>query len=288
LCLPNYASSSIFAHILSPGRGGRFSIQPRAAFVSKHKYRDLSPVLETIFETRSGTARLTDLLPVIDGAQSLEPMREILRIIEGVSGKVDLEIVIDQRPDYARTQPRLERGPRGTWYYRWSNEILIVASDIELERRAGVLHGAIRVDAGDRLHLSLGYVESDVGMLPVLGQAADDRLRRTLDWWRSWVGSCRYGGPYRQAVLPSDLPLELLASALYGAITAAQTTSLPEALGTGRNWDYRYCWLRDAGMTMQACIEFGFHQEAGSFLTWLLHATRLTWPQLHVVYDVYG
>src|SRR5262249_51843630 len=224
LCLPNYASPSIFAHILSPGRGGRFSIQPREAFVSKRKYRDLSPVLEKIFETRSGTARLTDLLPVIDGAQSLEPMREILRIIEGVSGQVDLEIVIDPRPDYARTQPRLERGPRGTWYYRWSNEILIVASDIELERRAGVLHGAIRVDAGDRLHLSLGYVKSDVGMLPVLGQAADDRLRRTLDWWQSWVGGCRYGGPYRQAVLRSALTLKLLSSALSGAITAAPTT----------------------------------------------------------------
>jgi GH15 family glucan-1,4-alpha-glucosidase len=288
LCLPNYASPSIFAHILSPGRGGRFSIQPREAFVSRRKYRDLSPVLETTFETRSGSARLTDLLPVIDGAQSLEPMREVLRIIEGVSGQVDLEIVIDPRPDYARTQPRLEHGACGSWYYRWSNEILIVAGDIELEHRAGGLHGAIRVDAGDRLYLSLGYVKSDVGVRPVLGQAADDRLRHTLDWWRGWVGGCRYAGPYRQAVLRSALTLKLLGSALSGAITAAPTTSLPEAIGAGRNWDYRYCWLRDAGMTMQAFIELGFHQEAGSFLAWLLHATRLTWPQLQVVYDVYG
>jgi GH15 family glucan-1,4-alpha-glucosidase len=192
-------------------------------------------VLETTFETAAGSARVTDLLPVIDGIQSLQPMREILRIIEGVSGQLDLEIAVDPRPDYARAQPRLEHRARGTWCYRWSNEILVLASDVELERAADALHGVIRIRAGDRIHLSLGYVKGDIGVLPLLGPAADDRLARTLDWWRGWSGGCRYDGRYKKAVLRSAVTLKLLSFALSGAITAAPTTSLPEAIGADRN-----------------------------------------------------
>jgi GH15 family glucan-1,4-alpha-glucosidase len=288
LCLPDYASPSVFAGILSPGRGGRFSIRPRAAFVSTRRYLGFSPVLETTFETDSGSARLIDLVPVVDGVQSLQPMREVLRIIEGISGHIELDVALDVRPDYARAQPRLQQGGRGSWCYRWSNEILILASDVELERRAGALHGSIRIRAGDRIRLSLGYVKNDIGVLPALGRAADDRLGRTLNWWQGWAAACRYEGPYKQAVVRSVLTLKLLTSALSGAITAAPTTSLPEAIGADRNWDYRYCWLRDAGMTMQAFIELGFQDEAHAFLGWLLHATRQTWPELQVLYDVYG
>jgi GH15 family glucan-1,4-alpha-glucosidase len=288
LCLPDYASPSIFANILSPTRGGRFSIRPREAFVSTRKYVGASPVLETTFQTPSGSARVVDFLPVLDGVQSLQPMREVLRVIEGISGQLDLDIEVDPRPDYARAQPRLEGGPRGSWYYRWSNEIMIVAGDIELERAASALRRSILVRAGDRIHLSLAFVKSDVGVLPALGQAADDRLRCTLDWWQGWIGGCRYEGPYKDAVLRSALTLKLLSFALSGAMTAAPTTSLPEAIGADRNWDYRYCWLRDAGMTVRALVELGFHDEAGSFLGWLLHATRLTRPKLRILYDVYG
>jgi GH15 family glucan-1,4-alpha-glucosidase len=289
LCLPDYASPSIFAYLLSPGRGGRFSIRPRAAFVSTRRYVDCTPVLETTFETESGSARVTDLMPVLDGVRSLQPMREVLRIVEGMAGEIDVDITIDLRPDYARARPRLQKGGGGgSWWYRWSNEILALASDVELERRAGVLHGSIRIRAGDRVRFSLGYVKDDIGVLPVLGRAADDRLRRTLEWWQSWAAACRYRGPYKQAVVRSALTLKLLTFALSGAITAAPTTSLPEAIGADRNWDYRYCWLRDAGMTMQAFIELGFYDEADAFLGWLLRATRQTWPELQVLYDVYG
>ena len=289
LCLPDYASPSIFAHILSPGRGGRFSIRPRAPFISTRRYLGLSPVVETTFETGSGCARLIDLMPIVDGVQSLQPMREVLRIIEGISGHIEMDIAIDVRPDYARVEPRLEHFRRGSWCYRWSNEVLILASDVELEGcGAGKLHGSLLLPAGHRACLSLGYVKDDIGVMPVLGGAADDRLGRTLDWWQSWATACRYEGPYKQAVVRSALTLKLLTSALSGAITAAPTTSLPEAIGAGRNWDYRYCWLRDAGMTMQAFIELGFQDEADAFLGWLLHATRMTWPELQVLYDVYG
>ena len=104
-------------------------------------------------------------------------MREVLRIIEAISGHIELDIAIDLRPDYARAQTRIQHGGRGSWRYRLSNEILILASDVELKRRAGVLHGSIRSRAGDRIRLSLGYVKDDIGVLPVLlGWAADDRL----------------------------------------------------------------------------------------------------------------
>jgi GH15 family glucan-1,4-alpha-glucosidase len=288
LCLPHYSSPSIFAHLLDRQRGGRFSIRPSGAFESGRKYLGRSSVLATEFETNSGAARLIDVIPIVDGLTTLTPMREILRIIEGNSGEVDFEIVLDPRPDYGRTEPRLKHGRRLGWSYVWSNEVLTVRSDIDLDRAGRALHGSVRVRAGERKYLSLSYVQGDLAVLSLLGTNADQRLERTVDWWRSWSDACSYTGPYKEAVLRSALTLKLLSFALSGAIIAAPTTSLPEAIGGERNWDYRYCWLRDAGMTMQAFMGLGFRTEARAFLSWLLHATRLTWPELQVVYDVYG
>src|SRR6266487_2822634 len=150
------------------------------------------------------------------------------------------------------------------------------------------LNGSVRIKAGERSCLSLAYVKGDPGIILPLGGAAAERVDRTVVWWRSWTDACSYGGPHREAVLRSAVTLKLLSFALSGAIIAAPTTSLPEAIGGERNWDYRYCWLRDAGLTMAALTELGFHDEARAFLSWLLHATRLTWPKLCVLYDVYG
>jgi GH15 family glucan-1,4-alpha-glucosidase len=288
LCLPHYSSPSIFAHLLDRARGGRFSIRPSGAFKSRRKYLGPSSVLETGFETDSGTARLIDVVPIVDGLAALNPMREILRIIEGASGEVDFAIELDPRPDYGRREPRLKHGRQLGWSYLWSNEVLAVRSDIDLARAGCVLHGSVRVRAGERRYLSLCYVQGDLAVLSLLGADADRRLDRTLDWWRSWSDVCSYAGPYKAAVLRSALTLKLLSFVLSGAIIAAPTTSLPEAIGGERNWDYRYCWLRDAGLTMQAFVGLGFRAEARAFLNWLLHATRLTWPELQVVYDVYG
>jgi GH15 family glucan-1,4-alpha-glucosidase len=288
LCLPHYSSPSIFAHLLDRERGGRFSIRPSGAFKSVREYLGPSCVLQTEFETNSGTARLIDVVPIIDGLATLNPMREILRIIEGVSGEVDFEVELDPRPNYGRSEPQLTYGRQLGWSYTWLNEVLAVRSDIDLVRAGRVLHGSVRVRAGERKYLSLCYAQGDLAVLSLTGADADRRLDRTLDWWRSWGEACSYTGPYKAAVLRSALTLKLLSFALSGAIIAAPTTSLPEAIGGDRNWDYRYCWLRDAGLTMQAFIGLGFRAEARAFLNWLLHATRLTWPELQVVYDVYG
>jgi GH15 family glucan-1,4-alpha-glucosidase len=288
LCLPHYSSPSIFAHLLDARRGGRFSIHPIGPFRTRRQYPGETPALATEFHTDSGSARVIDVLPVVDGSLGPEPTREILRVVEGMSGEVDLDIDIEPRPDYGRRTPTIRHGPRLGWRYGWSNEFLAVRTDAELERQGDALRGRMRVHAGQRRYVSLSYSQADPGVLSLLGDPADHRLERTVEWWRDWSKTCSYRGPYRDAVLRSALTLKLLSFSLSGAIIAAPTTSLPEALGGERNWDYRYCWLRDAGLTMHALIGLGFYGVARQFLHWLLHATRLTWPELQIMYDVYG
>jgi GH15 family glucan-1,4-alpha-glucosidase len=289
LCLPHYSSPSIFAHLLDHRRGGRFSIRPVGAFRTCRQYLGETPALATEFQTNSGSARVIDVLPVVDGMHGPEPTREILRVVEGISGEVEMEIRIEPRPDYARRTATIRHSPRLGWRFGWSNEFLAVRTDAELEHMGdGALGGRLRVRAGQRRYVSLCYSQADPGVLSPLGGAADQRLEHTLTWWRDWSRNCSYDGPYRATVLRSALTLKLLSFCLSGAIIAAPTTSLPESLAGDRNWDYRYCWLRDAGLTMQALLGLAFHGEARQFLHWLLHATRLTWPELQIMYDVYG
>jgi GH15 family glucan-1,4-alpha-glucosidase len=289
LCLPNFDSPSIFARLLDPVSGGCFSISPRNPFTSKRRYREATCVLETTFEARSGQVRILDLMPFLDDdSRRLRPMREVLRIIEGVAGEVDLTVSIDPRPGYGRTRPRLRGGDRLGWSYFWSNELLLVHADVALSRTDLVLSGSVSVAPGDRRYISLAYVQKDPAVVPGLGDDADARADRTTSWWRGWSDQCTYTGRYREAVLRSALTLKALCFTLSGAILAAPTTSLPEAIGGERNWDYRYCWLRDAGLTMRALTGLGFYSEAAAYLGWLVHATGLTWPELSVLYDVYG
>ena len=142
--------------------------------------------------------------------------------------------------------------------------------------------------AGERRHLSLSYSLEGPAAIPALGPPAGERVERSVRWWRDWAARCTYRGPYREAVVRSALALKLLTYAPSGAILAAPTTSLPERIGGTRNWDYRYCWLRDASFTLRALLGLGYREEADAFFSWILHATRLTWPELQVVYSIYG
>ena len=169
LCLPNFDSPSIFARLLDPVSGGCFSIRPRDPFTSKRRYLDGTCVLETTFEARSGQVRVLDLMPVLDDdCRGLRPMREVLRIIEGVAGEVDLTILIDPRPGYRRTRPRLWGGDRLGWSYFWSNELLLVHADVALSRADLVVSGSVSVRAGQRRYISLAYVQNDAAVIPGL------------------------------------------------------------------------------------------------------------------------
>jgi GH15 family glucan-1,4-alpha-glucosidase len=293
LCIPRYDSPSIFAALLDDKQGGTFRIRPTGEFWTERRYLQDTNILETTFHTPGGAVLLRDLMPVASEEEkqaALTPDHELLREIEGLEGEVELEILYDPRPDYGRSHPVLEwRGALGIWC-RAGGAALILLSQVPLGSIPGApgARGIARIRAGTRTHFSLTYDEEAPAIVPLLGNAAHARLERSARWWRDWASRCAYRGPYRDIVVRSALVLKLMAYAPSGAVVAAPTTSLPEKLGGVRNWDYRYCWLRDASFTLRALFALGYDEEAEAFLNWMLHATRLTSPEIQVVYNVFG
>ena len=293
LCWPRFDSPSIFAALLDADEGGCFQIRPVEDFTVERRYLPDTNVLETTFTTDTGVLRLTDLMPVAERPayrRELWPEHEILRRVECVEGTVEISFICDPRIEYARIDPPLEdRGPHG-FFYNHGEAVLIVRSELPLTRSRGrgALYGQQTLHEGDRHFLSLTYDEGEPAVLPLLGDHAQRKLARTINYWRDWTDRCAYEGPYRDAVVRSALTLKLMTYAPSGAVVAAPTTSLPEALGGERNWDYRYCWLRDAALTLRALYELGYEEEGRAFFSWLLHTTRLTAPDLSVLYDVHG
>jgi GH15 family glucan-1,4-alpha-glucosidase len=288
LCFPRFESPSLFGALLDTHRGGHFRIRPTGAFRSTRRYLPDTNILETTFRTDDGAVVIRDLMPVAtedEKRRALTPDHQVLREVEGLAGEVEIEVLYQPRPDYGRQRPRLEqRGALGLWC-DVNGAALVLRSEVPvaLGNDASAAHGTARVRAGERKFLSCTYGEEAPHVLPPLGEVARARVERSARWWREWAGRCRYQGPYREAVVRSALVLKLMAYAPSGAVVAAPTTSLPEQLGGVRNWDYRYCWLRDASFTLRALFALGYHEEAEAFLQWMLHATRLTWPELQVV-----
>jgi GH15 family glucan-1,4-alpha-glucosidase len=288
LCLPHFSSPSVFGSLLDTEAGGRWLIAPVGLNSSSRSYREGTNVLETTFSTQNGAVTLTDSMPVPCESRDLRPMREVLRRIRGVSGEVRLQVVIDPRPEYGCQAARLERRRADLWAWTWGSNILLLQTTLALTSQGTVISGEVVVRGGECFWCSLSYAQSDIAVIPGLDAAAQQRLDATARWWEAWSSRARYDGPHRAAIVRSALTLKLMNSAQSAAIVAAPTTSLPEWPGADRNWDYRYCWLRDAALTMRAFTGLGYLEEGRAFLDWLLHATRLTWPQLRVLYDIYG
>jgi GH15 family glucan-1,4-alpha-glucosidase len=293
LCLPRFDSPSIFAAVLDASEGGRFLVRPVGEFRTERRYLPDTNVLETDFRTPTGACVLRDLMSVSseeDKRAHLTPEHEVLRELEGLEGEVEVEILYGPRPDYGRVRPLLEqRGPLGL-RCEVDGASLTLHSELPLELIDGDRSalGTARIRSGERKYLSLTYSMEAPAVIPLLGEAARARIERTVRWWQEWSNRCAYEGPYRDAVVRSALALKLMTYAPSGALVAAPTTSLPETMGGVRNWDYRYCWLRDASFTLRALYALGYREEAEAYIGWLLHATRLTWPELQVLYDVFG
>ena len=293
LCWPRFDSPSLFAALLDRRRGGTFWIRPTAPYRVERRYLDTTCVLETTFVTGTGTLRLTDLMSVAEAEvydAQLRPDHEVLREVRCDAGEVEVAVHFEPRPGYGRVPPALQHRPGFGYFYNHRAEVLALRSEIELAHgeHPGVLTGAARLRAGERRYLALTYDRQEPAVLPVLGDHARARLDESLAYWHRWATQCQYEGPYRDAVVRSALTLKLLTYARSGAIVAAATTSLPEEIGGVRNWDYRYCWLRDSAFTLRALFELGYREEAAAFLQWLMNAIGGRQPELQVLYDVYG
>lgn len=292
LCWPRFDSRSTFARLLDASKGGFFSIRPAGAFSARRRYLDQTNILETTFETGSGIVRLIDLMPALPEAQKrtmLLPFRQLLRRVEGVSGKVDMVATYEPRPNFARLCPNLERRAQNAIWCADGPEVWHLTSTCPLEVTGhSTAIGKCTLNAGERHDFALSYETHSPAVFPLVGSAANDVVESSVRFWRDWSSHLTYEGPYRDAVLRSALVLKLLSYAPSGGIIAAPTTSLPESVGGVRNWDYRYCWLRDASFTVGALYDCGFPSEGHAFVDWLLYATRLTHPSLQILYDVFG
>lgn len=291
LCWPRFDSPSLFGAILDPA-AGRWRIAPAGPFKTERQYLKHTNVLQTRFETATGLMVLTDLMPVASEEEKkwlLLPEREILRLVECKRGEVEVEMTFAPGPGYGLRKSRLR--PAGKLGIRMETDsgLLALRSDLPIEISGDAeARGRVRLTAGETVSASVTLAADGPAVLPPLGERSRAAVVRSVDWWRHWASRIRYDGPRRETVIRSALALKLLVYAPSGAVIAAPTTSLPERIGGSLNWDYRFCWLRDASFTIRALYGLGFPDEAHAFLEWLLQATRLTRPELNVLYDLHG
>jgi GH15 family glucan-1,4-alpha-glucosidase len=287
LCLPNIDSPSTFARLLDAERGGAFELSPLERFESKQSYVDGTNVLQTTFRTSAGTVRVTDAMALTDTA-SISPMRELVRRVEGLAGRVRLQWRVAPRLRYGSREATLGARSGRPVFSAGKDALAVNAWDAgDVDVRADSVGGVFTLEVGDSALLSLGHAYKEPLVLAARGRT-EQRLERTLRFWESWSAKAQYDGPWREQVVRSALVLKLLVFSPSGAIVAAPTTSLPERYGGGRNWDYRYTWIRDASWTLDALLRLGYTDEATSFFWWIMHASRITQPRLQVLYRVDG
>jgi GH15 family glucan-1,4-alpha-glucosidase len=292
LCWPRFDSAPIFAAILDRNIGGYWSICPAQRFEITRRYLDNTNVLETTFLTDLGIITVTDFMTATSEQQKKKqfwPEHELVRQIKCVQGEAEMLVDFDPRLDYGRVSPKIKDCSKFGWRIDARNFVLTLHSDPVLGRRSGQgLSEKCRLKAGETAAFSLTFCADAPAVIPPLGHLVSEKLDLTIAWWREWAGQSNYKGRYERQVMRSALLLKLLSYAPSGAIIAAPTTSLPERIGADSNWDYRFAWLRDAAFTVHALFGLGYKADAEAFVDWLLHATRLTRPQLRVVYDVFG
>ncbi|MGH7962547.1 MAG: glycoside hydrolase family 15 protein [Candidatus Binatia bacterium] len=292
LCWPRFDSPSLFGGLLDHQVGGAWSIAPAGPARVERRYLDATNVLQTRFHTATGVLILTDFMAAFseeEKRQSLQPEHELVRRMECEQGEVEVQIHFDPRPDYGRAKVTLRDAGALGLRIEMGARLITLRSDVQFAPAAGGgVVARISLRAGEAVACSLTYTAEGPAVLPPLGDLVSQKLALTVEWWQRWAGRTTYSGPYRDQVVRSMLALKLLSYAPSGAIIAAPTTSLPERLGGDLNWDYRFCWLRDAAFTVRALFGLGYTEEAEAFVSWLLHTTRLTLPELRVLYDVFG
>ncbi|MGW6601355.1 glycoside hydrolase family 15 protein [Streptomyces sp. NPDC055036] len=282
LCLPRFDSAACFAALLGGEENGHWRLAPTGARAcTRRAYVGDSLVLESVWETRTGTVKVTDFMPQRDKAP------EIMRIVEGVSGTVDMSATMRLRFDFGSVVPWMRRaeghrvavaGPDSVW--------LRSEPPVKTWGQHYSTRSAFTIGAGEKVAFVLTWHPSH---RPRPRRVDPHRaLARSLEDWESWAERCRYHGPHRAAVMRSLITLKALTYGPTGGIVAAPTTSLPEELGSVRNWDYRYCWLRDSTLVLGALLSAGYLEEAAAWRDWLLRAVAGDPADLQIMYGLAG
>ncbi len=280
LCFPNFDSAACFAALLGGPEHGRWLLAPRGPCSGvRRRYLPGTLILETQFDTNEGSIRVIDFMPLSDERW------DVIRIVEGLTGTVTVQMELTVRFDYGSIVP---------WVRRAKNILLMTAGpdtlelsgsvDIEPENLKSV--ASFEVRSGARYGFSLNYRPSHEEIQPAAD--AHECLARTEAAWRAWSDRCNYQGRWREPVMRSLLTLKALTYEPTGGIIAAPTTSLPEQAGGVRNWDYRYCWLRDATFTLNALLLAGYQDEAIKWRKWLLRAAAGAPEDLQILYGITG
>jgi GH15 family glucan-1,4-alpha-glucosidase len=281
LCFPRFDSPACFAALLGTSDHGRWLLAPAGGIRHmRRRYREGTLVLETEFETEDGRVAVIDCMPPRDG------MPDVVRVVEGRAGRVPMQMDLTIRLNYGSLVPWVRRADDGI--------TAIGGQDLLRLRTPAPLRGEnlrtvseFSVAAGEQVPFRLSWQPSHLADASAAGDALRD-LAETEAWWREWSGHCTYVGPYREAVLRSLIVLKALTYRPTGGLLAAPTTSLPEMPGGVRNWDYRYCWLRDATFALYALMIGGYTGEAEAWRAWLLRAIAGSPSQAQVLYGVAG
>jgi len=279
LCAPRFDSDACFAALVGYDEHGRWSLRPTVDVrETRQRYRDDTMILETEFVCDGGGVRIIDFMPV--GSRC-----DVVRIVEGVEGEVLLEMLLNVRFGYGFDAPLIRKLDDGT-YLLAGPDAVVLRCPLTLEHARRTVSAYFRVKKGERVPIHLTWFPSHEKAPEAID--VERSLASTESFWREWVGRCTYRGRWRDAIVRSMITLKAMTYAPTGAIVAAPTTSLPEELGGVRNWDYRFCWLRDASLTLDSLMRGGYVDEARAFRDWLVRAVAGDPPDLQIMYNVFG
>lgn len=280
LCLPRFDSSAVFAALLGTEVHGNWRLSPLGQCEARHSYRDDTLVLDTDFSSAEGQVRVTDFMPIQSGHPT------VVRQVTGVSGSLRMQCQLSLGFDYGHVQPRLRRDGNALVAIA-GPDLVAFRSDVPIEAKEdGVLTAAFDVGAGQTVQFVMTHGPSHAAV--PAGIDGERALSETLNYWQEWASRFRQETEWREPVVRSLLTLKALSHHATGSIVAAATTSLPEMPGGSLNWDYRFCWLRDASFTLAALLNAGYHSEALAWRDWMLRAIAAAPDKMRIMYRLDG